>query len=92
MSNTVKFTFGYSDTDFKREYKLNVADSVASADIKSAILGLNASLAGGTAGGLSAFFIADDFDATNNIGYFTGITAAQRDSSTEEYIDIEEAE
>ncbi len=92
MSNAVKLTFGYSNTDFTRDYKLSVDDSITSANIKNAILGLNSSLTGGTAGGLSAFFVADDFDPTNGVGYFTGITAAQREVTEVEYIDIEEAE
>lgn len=89
MKNSVTFTFGYGGTDFTRKYKFDgVSDDVLE-DIKPAILALNASLAGGTDGGLKEFFRADDYDAedpTDIIGEFTGIVAAQIDST--EVIDI----
>ena len=44
----------------------------------------NASIAGGTDGGLGEFFISDDYDASdseNIIGQFNGIVAAQYEST-----------
>ena len=87
MANTsANFTFGYTGTDFKHGYSFSVADSIAAApdDIANAIKAINASLAGGTAGGLDEFFLADDFDGTN--GKFASITAASIDEDTIEQI------
>ena len=94
MSKAIKLTFGYNGTDFTRQYKIaNVADEYAVAsDVKTKVKAVNASLAGGTAGGLDTFFLADDYDATENIGTFKGITAAQIDESETIHINIEAAE
>ena len=76
MSNSVSLTFGYKDTDFTRIYKLENVTNAALSSVKANIQAINASLTGGTAGGLSTFFVSDDGDA------FTGIVAAQIDSTT----------
>lgn len=90
MSNSVKLTFGYKDTDFTRDYTFNgVADSVLSG-VKANILNFNASISGGlsAAAGLSSFFISDDYNAAEGIGTFTGITAAQYTAQTVTEIDL----
>ena len=57
MSKTFKATFKYAD-DTTRIYDLEVDDSLA-AGVKQNVINFNASLAGGTAGGLSTFFVSD---------------------------------
>lgn len=80
--NKLKMTFGYEGTDFTRSFTISdVADSLTSG-IKSKILAVNASLAGGNSDGLNNFFRSDDYNADENIGAFTGITAAQLESTT----------
>ena len=83
MANSVTMTLGYTGTDFTRKFKIDNVDAGALSSVKGKILAINASIAGGTDGGLSDFFRADDYDATdanNVIGKFNGITAAQIDS------------
>ena len=82
MANTATLTFGFTGTDYTRKYTfggLSVADCE---NLKAKVLALNESISAGTAGGLSAFFISDDFDAAQGIGYFDGIKAAQYESSS----------
>lgn len=78
MSAIANITFGYDGTDFKRNYALELADSIAPADrndfVRNAVKAINASIAGGTDGGMSAFFLADDYNGT--IGAFSGISYA----------------
>ena len=81
MAKTLKMTFGYDDSDFTRNYSFEIDDSLVSA-AKDKIIGINTSLAAGTAGGLSSFFISDDGDN------FVGITAAQVEETTVTYLDI----
>ena len=82
MNNKLKMTFGYENTDFTRNLTIaNVADSLTSG-IKNKIKAVNTSLAGGTAGGLDSFFRSDDYDSEAGIGKFSGITAAQLESTT----------
>lgn len=91
MTNNIKLTLGFDQTDFTRKITLsNVADSIASASgtVKAQIQAINASLAGGTDGGLSTFFLSDDADGT--AGTFTGIIAAQIDSTEITNIDLTE--
>ena len=57
MSKTFKATFKYAD-DTTRIYDLEVDDSLA-AGVKEKVIAFNASLTGGTAGGLSTFFVSD---------------------------------
>lgn len=78
MSNKIKLTFGYDGSDFTRNLTLNGVDAsivAAPATVVNKIKGINASIAGGTDGGLNTFFLADDYDGTD--GKFSGITAAQ---------------
>lgn len=85
-NNKLKMTFGYKDTDFTRVYTVNGIDDSDVDGIKEKIKAVNASLEGGTADGLNAFFRSDDFDAENSVGTFTKITHAQLEST--ETIDI----
>ena len=57
MSKTFKATFKYAD-DTTRIYDLDVDDSLA-AGVKEKVIAFNASLTGGSAGGLSSFFVSD---------------------------------
>lgn len=91
MANSVTMTLGYTGTDFTRKMKLDNLEAGALSSVKSKILAVNASIAGGTDGGLKEFFRADDYDASdsnNIVGEFSGITAAQIDSVETEYLDI----
>ena len=80
------FSLAYTNTDFKRDYSLKVADSVPANDVndlvRNTVKAINQSLAGGTSGGLDTF--AEDFDAANSIGSFASISAAtvEKDSVT----------
>ena len=82
------FSLAYTNTDFKRDYSLKVADSVPANDVndlvRNTVKAINQSLAGGTSGGLDTFFVAEDFDAANSIGSFASISAAtvEKDSVT----------
>ena len=84
MAYNLNLTFGYNGTDFTRDYKFEVNDSIAAADIVTAIQAVNASLTGETSGGLDTFFIADDFDGTN--GKFSGIIYAKTNSESSNVI------
>ena len=88
MANSATLTFGYTNTDFTRKYKFEGLTTAQCTTLKTKVRAINASLAGGTAGGLSAFFISDDFDATTGTGYFSSITAAQYEASTLTEIDL----
>lgn len=91
--NSVTMTFGYGGTDFTRRYKFDGVPDSSLAGVKSAILAINASLAGGTDGGLKDFFRSDDFDDSDSsdiIGQFTGIVAAQIDSTQVTEINLNE--
>lgn len=86
--NSATFTFGYTNTDFTRQYKVDNLAAASLGGIKSGVLALNASLAAGTAGGISSFFISDDFNAASGTGYFKGIVAAQAKSTEETVIPL----
>lgn len=80
MANSIKLTFCYVGTDSTRTYTIgNVADSIVAdtSAIKNKIKAINASLAGGTSGGLNEALRSDDFNAAENIGVFQRIKAAQ---------------
>lgn len=80
-TNSATLTLGFAD-DTNRKLKLdNLSESaIAPATIKPKILAINASLQGGSAGGLSSFFLSD------NGANFTGIIAAQTDSDDTEFL------
>lgn len=93
IKNSVTMTFGYGGTDFTRKYKFDSVSSAVLDNVKAGILAINASLAGGTDGGLKEFFRADDYDASDSediIGEFTGIVAAQIDSTQVTEINLNE--
>ncbi len=81
MTNSATITLGYTGTDFTRKYKFENLTSEQCAGLKAKVLALNASISGGTDDGLSDFFISDDYDATKGIGTFSGITAAQYETT-----------
>lgn len=77
MANNIKVKLAYKNTDFTRQLTMSdVADSVLSS-VENKIESINTSLAGGTAGGLSTFFVSDDFDSENNVGNFVKISEAK---------------
>ena len=83
MAKNLKMTFGFGeDQEATRNYALTVDDSLA-ADCKDKILGINASLAASTDGGLANFFLAD-----NGTDAFSKITYAELSSSTVQVLDI----
>lgn len=90
MANSATLTFGYKDTDFTRQYTFDGLTDAQCTGLKAKVLSLNSSISGGqeAAAGLSSFFISDDFDATEGIGYFTGIVAAHYKSETVTEIDL----
>lgn len=79
---SVTLTFGFSDTDFTRKYKFDDVSNAALSGIADKCKAINQSLAGGTAGGLSTFFLSDDGDS------FCSIIAAQSDQSSINVIDL----
>lgn len=89
-SNFVTLTLGFKDTDFTRNLKIDNVEADALSSVKQNVLDVNASLSADTAGGLSSFFVSDDFDADAGKGYFTGITAAQYTTQTVTEIDLDD--
>lgn len=88
---SLTLTAGYGGTDFTRKYSFDGLSTADLTDAKSHILAINASLAGGTDGGLGTFFRSDDFDDAdpqNVIGNFTAITAARVSVTTETPINL----
>lgn len=83
MSQNLKMTFGFGeDQEAKRDYRFEVADSLATA-CKDKILGINSSLAASTDGGLADFFLAD-----NGTDQFSKITYAELSSTETQVLDI----
>lgn len=84
MANSITLTLGYEGSDFTRKMKLdNLADeNIVANDVRTKVKAVNASLAGGTAGGLSTFLLGDNGE------HFTGITAAQIDTTEVQYLDL----
>lgn len=83
---TVNVKLGYKNTDFTRTYGI---DDVARADlelIQDKIDAINASISAGTDGGMSSFFLADDYDSTEDIGTMIGIIEAEAVIIEEELI------
>lgn len=58
MSNYIKATFGYHNSDYKRTYEIEIEDEYI-AEAKQKVLDINASLTAGTAGGFSSFYVSD---------------------------------
>ena len=53
MNNKLKMTFGYEGTDFIRNMTISNIDDSLTSGIKAKIQAVNASLTGGTSGGLA---------------------------------------
>lgn len=83
-SRSIELTFGYNGTDFTRNYTIDGISAAALSSAKSKILAINESLAASTDGGLSDFFLADDFDGSN--GKFNRIISATARVVEETYI------
>lgn len=88
MANSATLTFDYTGTTFTRKYKFDGLTQTQCTNLATNVKAINASLKAGTAGGLSAFFISDDFDAAQGIGYFDKISAAQYEATTLTEIDL----
>lgn len=73
----------YTGTDFTRRYTMSGVSAAQLPSIESDVDAINASLAAGTAGGMSTTFISDDFNASQGIGYLAKISKALI-TSTEE--------
>jgi len=89
--NSVTLTFGFSNTEATRTFKIDGISDTDFTNVKSKILAVNASIAAGTDGGLTDFFRSDDFDASDPnliVGKFTGIIAAKGESSEVENIPL----
>jgi|GEM_PF-1346779 len=73
---SIELTFGYSNTDFSRTYKIDDVDVTALSTAKAKIRAYNANIPAAD----KKIFISDDYDASdseNIVGEFTGITAAK---------------
>lgn len=81
---TLRLTLAYNNSDFTRNYSMDVAETIAPAAVKQKIWDINDSIAAGTDDGLSTFFLADDYDGTN--GTMKAIKAAQIETTTENII------
>ena len=67
---SVKMTLGYTNTDYERLVTVKGVDSAAAAveTVRTKAKAVNASLAGGTDGGLNSFFIGEDYDQSEGVG------------------------
>lgn len=95
MSNSIKMTFGFKNTDFTRTYTIGNVESSICADteaIKTAVQEINSSLEGGTSGGLDSFIRADDYNAAQSIGAFNHINSVTIYESSTQNIVVEEGE
>lgn len=81
---SIQMRFGYTNTDFTRDYTLEGISVAALNQVQAKILAINSSLAAGTDDGLSNFFLADDFDGTN--GKLKEIVSATAKVVEETYI------
>lgn len=81
---SIQMKFGYTGTDFTRDYTLEGISAAALNQAQAKILAINSSLAAGTDDGLSDFFLADDFDGTN--GKLKEIVSATAKVVEETYI------
>jgi len=81
-TNTLQLTFGYKNSEQKRNYTFSeVPDSVVS-EMKTKIIGINDSLAASTEGGLASFFVDDN---NNNL---QAIEEAKLITTTETALDL----
>lgn len=86
-TNSVILTFGYSNTDFQRNYKFANVENAALSSVKSKIIAYNANIPAAD----KKIFIADDYDdmdEENIIGEFVGIVAAKVQTDVENDINL----
>lgn len=88
VTNKVSLDVSYTGTDFSRRYTMSGISNAQLVSVESACEAINASLLGGTAGGLSSTFISDDFDADEGIGYMKKIEKANIVSTQETPIEF----
>ena len=67
QENSLRLTFGYEDSEQKRNYTFSGFNSSVMPDIKSKVEAINSSLAAGTDTSLAAFFTDDDGNNFNKI-------------------------
>ena len=92
-STSVTMTLGYSGTEFTRKMKVANVQLSALNNVAAKAKAVNASLAGGTDGGLADFFRSDDYDASdseNIVGKFSGIVSVQSETVEETEINLNE--
>jgi len=84
MANSITIKLGFEDSEETRTLKFEdlPASAINTAPLKARIMAVNASLAGGTAGGLSTFFVDSE---GNNL---KAIVEAKTDSTAETIIDL----
>lgn len=75
--SSIAITNEYTNTDFTRKYTVKDVTDEAVQQAETKIAAVNASLAAGTAGGLSSVMISDDFDETTGTGYLNKIGTLQ---------------
>lgn len=79
MSDTicaVQIDCSYSNTDYERSYRMNNVNQNDLSTVDSKVQAINASLAAGTAGGLSSTFVSEDFTPGEGKGYLEKINRA----------------
>lgn len=85
MANTIRLVASYENTNFTRQYDLDIEDEFVST-AKQKILDINASLTAGTSGGFNSFFVGENGE---NLESFT---KAQLITVTETVLDLEGSE
>lgn len=80
---TLQIDLEYTDTDYKRSYRMSGISRAAIDSANDNIRAINSSLEAGTAGGLSSTFISDDFDNEDGTGYLKKINRSVITSTTE---------
>lgn len=76
MANTLRATFAYTGTNFTRNYDLDISeDAISTAKAKT--MAINESLAAGTAGGMSTFFVSDNGEPMKAISELKLITVTE---------------
>lgn len=87
IKNSVTLTMSYNGTDTTRKYKINEVPTSAISQIQTKTEAVNASLAGGTDGGLSTTFVTDDYTGSGTNGTLAKVSEVK--IVTEEITDID---
>lgn len=87
IKNSVTLTMSYNGTDTTRKYKINEVPTSAISQIQAKTEAVNASLAGGTDGGLSTTFVTDDYVGSGTSGTLAKVSEVK--IVTEEITDID---